>query len=378
MAGPPQLPEQMRRLHFLLWRALTEKLDFGEHLQWHASPIRRHEAARPKVSLAPPPATNLQSNRIAEQHSFQGRHGEQISYEDWVTIQKDDWADRECDPVVIDKIGVQETIRLAETQFNEVAGDYLRVWANGDSDELAERFDQLRQEIGREVSDLWRKDAWHTEWFDRACRNEMDKALAALSEQWKSRARRLEIQHLQNPDLGLRSLCAANGDLGIAHRFDERMLEQVREDKEASCANAADSGEGAQPSQVIAKEPTAPSKKDGDTSTKPLSALPECPQSATPGLETGIPTRTRRGPKPDYETALKVAEIVAAVAGEGMWRSELEEICLELDEKNILRPKTWKMQGYKSWFDCLGERRLVQKAISHHLELAKRYPKTLA
>jgi hypothetical protein len=372
----------MRRLHGLQWRALTEKRGFDEHLKWHQSPERRHQAARPKTSLAPPPATNLNGNGITGGGNFHGRNGEQISYEEWVAIQMEDWAARESDPVVIDKIGIQETIRLAEELFKEVVGDYLTVWAgetSGNSEGFAEFLDQLRQKIGREVGDLWRKDKWHTEWFDRSCRNKIDEALAALSGEWNSRARQLEIQHLQNPDLTLRSLCAAAGDLGIAHRLDEQMLEKVLQGKEANCANPpVQRGDAAEPDAISATKPKALAETDGETAHKPHGALPERLQSLTHTGGTGSPLRLKRGPKPDYETALRVKEIVAEVAGEHRWRSKLDDICMELDEKMIRTPKTWKKRGYAFWFDCLTEPRLVAKAISHHLVVATQQRKTPA
>jgi hypothetical protein len=73
-----------------------------------------------------------------------------------------------------------------------------------------------------------------------------------------------------------------------------------------------------------------------------------------------------------------VAETVKRVAGEDKWRPQLDEICLELDEKAIPRPKTWKMRGYRHWFDALTERDIVEKAIAHHLKLASKHRKTFS
>ena len=47
------------------------------------------------------------------------------------------WAARENSPAVIDSLGISETIALASARFQEIAGDYVRVWASeteGDSD----------------------------------------------------------------------------------------------------------------------------------------------------------------------------------------------------------------------------------------------------
>jgi hypothetical protein len=98
-------------------------------------------------------------------------------------------------------------------------------------------------------------------------------------------------------------------------------------------------------------------------------ALPKEPHEAKRG----------RGPIPGYETARRVAAVVTRSASDGQWKAKLDEICIELDEEQVPRPKTWKSKGYGDWFDCLaGNRPLVVKAIQHHLSLAQRTPKTLA
>jgi hypothetical protein len=133
-----------------------------------------------------------------------------------------------------------------------------------------------------------------------------------------------------------------------------RMLRKVRKRKEANCAKAAaNRGDGVESSEAEPRKP---------------------PDRAEPG----IPPSPRRGPKPDYETALRVAEIVARVAGKEKWRTKLEDICFELDESTIPRPKTWKARGHRDWFEALSERHLVEKAIAHHLELSTQYRNTFS
>jgi hypothetical protein len=85
------------------------------------------------------------------------------------------------------------------------------------------------------------------------------------------------------------------------------------------------------------------------------------------------PTKTtaRRGPKPDYETAMRVQEIVNQVSGHGLWRDHLEKICDELDDGAVKVPKTWKRKGVRNWSGQ--ERELVVKAIEHHLENARTF-----
>lgn len=102
-------------------------------------------------------------------------------------------------------------------------GDYLTVWAdtNGNSDEFTRWLEAIRHLVGCEVGDLWRQGEWHAAWFKRACRREVHDQLAGSVDEWKSRASGLEIQHLENPHLSLRSLRAAGGDLNFAVTFEQ-------------------------------------------------------------------------------------------------------------------------------------------------------------
>jgi hypothetical protein len=107
----------------------------------------------------------------------------------------------------------------------------------------------------------------------------------------------------------------------------------------------------------------------GDRACTEISEKAEKPQ-----VEGGRAARGRAkpGPKRDFEGASKVAAIVASIATDCNWRSKLDDICGELDEQAIAYPRTWKDRGHRSWYDCLSaERHLVDKAISHHLKVAK-------
>jgi len=90
--------------------------------------------------------------------------------------------------------------------------------------------------------------------------------------------------------------------------------------------------------------------------------------------------RKKRGPKPDYEIASRVAEIVKGIAPDGKWRPKLDEICEALDEQKLPMPKTWKPKhGYLSWCEAgidatARGRHMALEAIKHHLELAKEAP----
>jgi hypothetical protein len=89
--------------------------------------------------------------------------------------------------------------------------------------------------------------------------------------------------------------------------------------------------------------------------------------------------RKKRGPEPDYETASRVAEIVARTAPDRDWRSKLDDICDVLDEESVKQPKTWKVDGCRSWSGQLAaNRKLVVKAIEHHLSNARRKAETLS
>ena len=95
-------------------------------------------------------------------------------------------------------------------------------------------------------------------------------------------------------------------------------------------------------------------------------------EAPEPMQEPPPKTQRRRGPSADYETAERVAATVTGIAPNTAWRPKLDEICMELDEQKVPRPKTWKRRGYSDWFGCLnGDRELVVKAIDHHLKLSK-------
>jgi hypothetical protein len=202
MAELPKLPEPLLRLHRLRWNELLEKHGFtGAHLKWHESPVRRREAARPRYTLAPPPATSL--NDGTSSGILYGTDGEPVLHEIMLERTMADWVVRESDPKVIDSIGVAETDRLASARFLGLVVDYLNLWAAdraADSDEFRRWAIGIAQSVASEVGDLWRKDQWHTDWFERACHAKIDQALAPLIKEWGRRASELEIQRLENPE----------------------------------------------------------------------------------------------------------------------------------------------------------------------------------
>ena len=93
------------------------------------------------------------------------------------------------------------------------------------------------------------------------------------------------------------------------------------------------------------------------------------PQPATGGTRSS----RKRGPKPDLETASRVAEIVERVAPDGDWRSKLDDICDALDEEKIPFPAKWRRDRHcRCWADCLNEPPIVTKVIEYRLKVAGR------
>jgi hypothetical protein len=96
-------------------------------------------------------------------------------------------------------------------------------------------------------------------------------------------------------------------------------------------------------------------------------------QPATEPTTTG----RKRGPKPDHETALRLAEIVARVAPDGEWRGKLDDVCEALDEAKIPFPAKWRRdRQWRCWADYL-EKPIVIKAIEYRLEMAKQRSKPI-
>jgi hypothetical protein len=129
-------------------------------------------------------------------------------------------------------------------------------------------------------------------------------------------------------------------------------------------------------------------RRIGNTSTVPPTpdAVPNFPQTL-PGSDgdasvaAGAASK-KRGPKPDRETALRVAEIVATEAPDGDWKrkDKLDEICSALDGKEVPYPRTWpkRDEPLKSWEDAaLFKPELAKKAIAHWLKTAKQRKKPL-
>jgi hypothetical protein len=85
-----------------------------------------------------------------------------------------------------------------------------------------------------------------------------------------------------------------------------------------------------------------------------------------------------RGPKPDYENASRVAEIVARVATDGEWRGRLDDICQALDEAQIPFPARWRKRDRScNGWAAYDERANAVKAIEYRLDIARQRKKTV-
>lgn len=219
MAELPKLPESAGRLLDLRWRELVRQRGFtGEHLTWHDSPERRRNVARPKVSLAPPPRTRLHDPFSRPPTIYKDAHGKPVSYEVWRERQLSEWAARAESPENIDSIGIGETVALAEATFKIFAEAYISLWAdtNGDSDTFGHWLATLAHSVVLRIKTLWRQPERHRRWFERACQSKVEDALAAHVEAWAAHAARLEISHLENPNLSLSALLTAQGPIKLS------------------------------------------------------------------------------------------------------------------------------------------------------------------
>lgn len=117
-------------------------------------------------------------------------------------------------------------------------------------------------------------------------------------------------------------------------------------------------------------EPEAPA-----TAVEPVPQTGLEPPNVTEAGER-VPAPRKRGPKPDYENAERVADTVARVAPDGDWRSKLDDVCEALHDEGIPFPKVWrsKDRNCRTWMD-FPEREIAIKAIEYRLEVAKQRKK---
>lgn len=133
-------------------------------------------------------------------------------------------------------------------------------------------------------------------------------------------------------------------------------------------AETVDTDGGVYEDRRAASDPMQPERGGGAASMAVETA------SARQAQQAPIPNSKgqgrKRGPKPDYDTAARVAEVVTSVAPDGDWRSKLNDICDQLDEEKIPIPSTWRRnRDCRSWSGCI-ERPVVIKAIEYRLATA--------
>ena len=89
------------------------------------------------------------------------------------------------------------------------------------------------------------------------------------------------------------------------------------------------------------------------------------------GATVPVAIATKRGAKPDYEGALRVAAVVIREAPDGDWLPRLEQIYDALDEEKIPAPKAWLKESCRCWSGHF-DKAVVRKAITYRIDLANR------
>lgn len=113
---------------------------------------------------------------------------------------------------------LKTTISLAETRFQQIADEHLRLWASTEdarSKTFVEWLAEIQANVISEIAPLWMTRDSLVELFEH-CRGRLDDHLRGLAKVAKSRTRRLEIQHLESPHISLASLLASDGDPAFA------------------------------------------------------------------------------------------------------------------------------------------------------------------
>jgi hypothetical protein len=197
MAELPDLLESKRRELELLWTDIVGEHRFtGEHLWWHESPEKQRKAAEPINDVRPsepPPIDDVLPRGVPSI----GVQGGEISYglptrgrSSWVAIEsRRTLAERECDPTVIDSIGVTETTDLAQAGFHSFADACFVAWSQKPGSEYEEfcvSLAGIATYMDKKIGELW-EPRWN--WYTRVCSAKVKDALASDTKDWKEKAR---------------------------------------------------------------------------------------------------------------------------------------------------------------------------------------------
>ena len=183
MVSLPKLPEPIQRKLALQWCELIEKHAFtGDHLRWH------------------------QTERERRVHRMK---------ETW----RREWFSPDY-PELVDHVALPQTVELAKKRFGQFEEPYFSLWAAAQdprSSQITGWLQEILKLVEAEVSALWVGGSeWHSGWFERACRPKVRDALCTLIKSGSTSARTLEVQHLENPHLGLMELLNSGGDTSAA------------------------------------------------------------------------------------------------------------------------------------------------------------------
>jgi hypothetical protein len=123
-------------------------------------------------------------------------------------------------PEFVDHVGITQTVALAKERFGQLEQQHFSLWAAAEdprSNQITCRLQQILELVEDEVSATWGAGGeWYSGWFERACRPKIHEALGTRIKEGISRARALEIERLEKPDLSLVELLGSGGDTTVA------------------------------------------------------------------------------------------------------------------------------------------------------------------
>ena len=181
MAKLPSLPAHLQRIQELKLQNLVKKYGFtGDQYSWKESSKRQSLSLQENISLLTK-AKSEAEKRIS-----------------WTQIY--------------DYVGVNESLQFAQEWFRTLADVYFEFWVelSGRSEDFDEWLKILILNVSGRVREYW---AESIQWFERACAKLIEDKLGELRNEYMTKARHLEILHLNNPELSLKLLLQTNGNL---------------------------------------------------------------------------------------------------------------------------------------------------------------------